>query len=263
LRRAAELGEADALIILSRLAEAERGGLSAWQAREFLAQAAEGGDARGAHEFGLYLMQRGDPGAAQDALSWLQLAAESGRTAAFGDYAQALGDWVHGPQDLEGARRWYVRAGESGDPASALIAGVMFMEGEGGAPDEAEGARLIQIAAEYGLPAAMGQHALVLFQGTSLQPPNPAGAVDWARQGADANDPDSQFLLAYAMARGDGAPRDLERAYYWVLRAGAPRGGRTPEDFDRDRLEALLEDVLPDANQERLRLQAAVDASPF
>lgn len=262
-RRAAELGEPDALIILSRLAGEGRGGLQSWQSREFLAQAAEAGDARAAHEYGLYLMERGDPGAASDALNWLQLASESGRFEAYGDYAFALADWDHGPHDLAAARDWYVRAGEAGDPSSALIAGLMLMNGEGGEVEEAAGARMIRMAAEYGLPAAMGQHALLLYQGVADQAPNPAQAVDWARQGAEANDPDSQFLLAYALATGDGVPRDLERAYYWVLRAGAPRGGRTPEDFDRDRLEASLENALPAAVLERVRVEAAVESSPF
>jgi len=263
LRRAAELGETDALIILSRLALEERGGLSAWQARTFLARAAESGDARAAHEFGLYLMEQGDPGVAEEALNWLQLAAESGRTEAFGDYAQALGDWVHGPRDIVAARHWYARAGETGDPGAALIAGVMMMQGEGGGVNQAEGARLIQIAAEYRLPAAMGQYALLLFQGAGGRPANPAEAVDWARQGARANDPDSQFLLAYALAAGDGAPRNLERAYYWVLRAGAPRAGRNVEDSDRDRLQAALEQALPSASRDRLRLAAAADGGLF
>ena len=262
-RRAAELGEPDALIVLSRLASEGRGGLEVWQSREFLAQAAEAGDARAAHEYGLYLMERGDPGAASEALNWLQLAAESGRFEAYGDYAYALADWDHGPHDLSSARSWYQRAGEAGDPSSALIAGLMFMEGEGGEVDEAEGAYLIRMAAEYGLPAAMGQHALLLFQGVADREPNPSEAVDWARQGADANDPDSQFLLAYALATGDGASQNLERAYYWVLRAGAPRGGRTPEDFDRDRLEASLENALPSPVLERVRVEAAVESRPF
>lgn len=262
-RRAADLGEPDALIILSRLAEEERGGLQVWEAREYLAQAAEAGDARGAHEYGLYLMERGDPGAAEEALNWLQLAAQSGRAEAYGDYAYALADWDHGPHDLSAARTWYERAGEAGDPSAALIAGLMMMQGEGGERDEAGGARMIRMAAEYGLPAAMGQHALLLFQGVADQPPNPSGAVDWARQGADANDPDSQFLLAYALASGNGAPQNLERAYYWVLRAAAPRGGRTPEDFDRDRLEASLENALPEPVQQRVRVEAAVQSSPF
>ena len=263
LRRAAELGEPDALIILSRLADQERAGLSAWQAREFLAQAAESGDARGAHEYGLFLVERGDPGAAEEALNWLQLAAESGRSQAFGDYAHALGDWVHGPQDLVRARQWYVRAGDAGDPGSALIAGLMLMEGEGGPANTLEGERLIQRAAEYGLPAAMGQHALLLFQGTEHSPPNPTDAVGWAQQGATENDPESQFLLAYALATGDGVNRNLERAYYWVLRAAAPRGGRRVEDFDRDRLERALEQALPPDIREQTRLEAATDARPF
>lgn len=263
LRRAAELGEPDAMIILARLAEEERGGVSRWQARDLLSQAAESGDARGAHEYGLYLKDRGDPGAAMEALNWLQLAAESGRTESFSDYAEALGDWDHGPRDLVSARTWYERGGQAGDPGAALIAGVMMIEGEGGPADPDAGARMIQIAAEYGLPAAMGQHALLMFQGVGSRPANAPEAVDWARQGAEANDADSQFLLAYALATGDGTPRDLERAYYWVLRAGAPRGGRVAEDLDRDRLEAALERTLPVSVQERVRIEAVGDARPF
>lgn len=263
LRRAAEQNEPDALIILAGLAEAERGGLAAWQAREFLARAAEAGDARGAHEYGLLLMQRGDPGAADEALGWLQLAAESGRAEAFGDYAHALGDWTHGPNDLAAARDWYARAGEAGDAASALIAGVMLISGEGGEPDPIAGARLVRLAAEYGLPAGMGQYALLLFQGGAGLPANPVEAAGWAQQGAEAGDPDSQFLYAYALATGDGVARNPERAYYWVLRAGAPRGGRVGEDPDRDRLEAALERALPGPVRDRIQLEAATAATPF
>lgn len=262
LRRAAEAGDADALVILSRLASAERGGLTAFQAEPYLAQAAETGDARAAHEYGLYLMEHGDPGAATDAMEWLRVAAESGRTAAYVDYAHALGDWVHGPQDLTAMRRWYERAGENGVGYGALMAGAMHLAGEGEDADPARGAALMQIAAELGQREAMGQLALMYFQGAPGLPAEPRRAADWARRGALAGDAESQFLYAYALATGDGVTRDLEQAYVWVLRAGFDTPGSLAEDPDRNRLEAALETALPDARLAALQADAVAGARP-
>lgn len=260
LRRAGEQNEPDALIILSRLATTERGGLSPFQAREFLAQAAEAGDIRAAHEYGLFLMSEGDPGAAPQALDWLRLAAEAGRTEAFADYAEALGDWVHGPRDLAAARDWYGRAGEAGDGLSALIAGTMYLEGEGGEADPGRGVALIRMGAELGEPAAMGSLALLLFNGAPGLPADPIRAAGWAQQGAEAGDGESQFLYAYALATGDGAGQNIEQAYYWTRRAAADG---LADDPQRIQLEAALARALPGALRDRLDAQAAADASPF
>ncbi len=260
LRRAGEQEEPDALVILSRLASASRGGLAPFQAREFLARAAEAGDIRAAHEYGLFLMSEGDPGAAPAALDWLRLAAESGRTEAMIDYAEALGDWVHGPQDLAGARDWYARAGNAGDGLAAVIAGTMFIEGEGGEVESERGVRLIRLGAELGEPAAMGSLALLLFNGAPGLAADPVRAAGWARQGAELGDGESQFLYAYALAMGDGTGQNLEQAYYWTRRA-ASEG--LAEDPDRAQLEAALGRALPGATRDRLTAEAAADASPF
>ncbi|MEQ8404132.1 MAG: tetratricopeptide repeat protein [Oceanicaulis sp.] len=260
LRRAGEAGDADALVILSRLASSERGGLTPFQAEGYLARAAETGDARAAHEFGLYLMDRGDPGAAPDAVDWLRLAAESGRVQAYTDYAHALGDWVHGPNDLSAMRDWYERAGENGVAYGALMAGAMHLAGEGANADPAAGAALMRTAAELGLPAAMGQMALLYFQGGPGMPADPQRAAGWARQGAEAGDAESQFLYAYALATGDGTARDLEQAYVWVLRAGFNGPDSLAGDPDRDRLEAALATALPPARVEALQAEAVAGA---
>ena len=260
LRRAGEAGEPDALIILSRLATAGRGGLEPFQARAFLAQAAEGGDERAAHEYGLYLMNEGDPGAASQAVDWLRLAAESGRTEAFADYAEALGDWVHGPRDLAAARTWYERAGEAGDGLAAAVAAAMYFDGEGGPADPERGVELMRMGAELGAPPAMGSYALLLFQGAPGLAADPARAADWAQRGAEAGDGEAQFLYAYALATGDGAAQDLQRAYYWTLRARAPRASSLADDPDRAELEAALEQALPEPVVQRLRAEAAADA---
>ncbi|MGX6646543.1 tetratricopeptide repeat protein [Maricaulaceae bacterium MS644] len=260
LRRAGETGDADALVILSRLASSSRGGLNAFQAEDFLARAAETGDARAAQEFGLYLMDRSDPGAAGAALDWLRLAAESGRVSAYSDYAYALGEWVHGPHDLSAMRAWYERAGENGEAHGALMAAAMHLNGEGEGADAARGVSLMRIAAELGQPAAMGQLALLYFQGGPNLAANPSRAADWARRGAEAGDGESQFLYAYALATGDGTARDLERAYVWVLRAGFDRPGSLMDDPDRDRLEAALETALPPARRDALEVEAITGA---
>lgn len=260
LRRAGEQNEPDALVILARLATNSRAGLLPSQAREFLAQAAEAGDIRAAHEYGLYLMSEGDPGAAPDALDWLRLAAESGRVTAMVDYAEALGDWVHGPGDLAAARTWYANAAQNGNGLAAAIAGTMYLEGEGGEADPARGVRLIQTGAELGEPAAMGSIALLLFNGAPGLPADPPRAASWARQGAEAGDGESQFLYAYALATGDGTQRNLERAYYWVRRAAAEGLATDP---DRLQLEAALEGALPGSTRDRILAEAASDASPF
>ena len=263
LRRAGEQGEADALVILSRLAAASRAGLEPFQAREFLATAAESGDARAAHEYGLYLMEAGDPGAAASAIDWLRLASESGRVEAFSDYAEAVGDWVHGPGDLTTARLWYERAGQSGDGLAATIAGTMYMQGEGGPADPERGAALIQMGAELGSPAAMGSYALILFQGAPGVPADPIRAASWALQGAELGDGESQFLYAYALATGDGVDLDYERAFYWVRRAAAPRASGLSDDDDRAALEAALRRVLPGPAQDRIEAEAAADSTGF
>ncbi|PWE16323.1 hypothetical protein DDZ18_12930 [Marinicauda salina] len=263
LQRAADMGEPDALVILARLAEAGRGGLSSWQAREFLSQAAELGDPRGALEYALYIKERGDPGAASVALDWFRLAAESGLSDAYREYAIALDQWPHGPRDPARARPWYERAGRAGDAASAMEAGLMYRAGDGGPADPARGAELIQIAAELGLPEAMGRHAFLLFQGVGDAPPEPERAASWARRGAEAGDPEAQFILAYALATGDGVTRDLERAYFWVRRAGFTREEAVVDNPDRQRLQAALERALPETAVARIESEAMAAAGSF
>lgn len=258
LRRAADLNEPDALIILARLADAGRAGLAPWQAREYFSRAAEAGDGRAAHEYGLYLMVRTDPGAASTAMDWLRLAAESGREESYVDYAYALGEWAHGPRDLTQARRWYEHAGEAGIAYGALMAGTMHLAGDGADPDPERGAQLVRVAAESGLIPAMGQYALLLFQGAPGLAADPVNAAHWAGQGAQRGDPESQFLYAYALAVGDGTDRDMEDAYVWAVRAGITRDGEMADDPDRQRLEAALARALDAETIGRLRVLAAL-----
>jgi hypothetical protein len=144
-----------------------------------------------------------------------------------------------------------------------MEAGLMYRAGDGGPADPARGAELIQIAAELGLPEAMGRHAFLLFQGVGDAPPEPERAASWARRGAEAGDPEAQFILAYALATGDGVTRDLERAYFWVRRAGFTREEAVVDNPDRQRLQAALERALPEATITRIESEAMAAAGSF
>ncbi|WP_019960914.1 tetratricopeptide repeat protein [Woodsholea maritima] len=242
LTRAGQAGEGDALVILARMAEAERGGLSVWQARDFLSQAAESGDAQAAFDYGVYLKDQGDPARAGEVLDWLRMAAEAGVEPAYGELAYTLDQWPHGPQDPAQALIWYQRAGDAGDGFGALQAGLMLLEAD---PQSSEGIRYMRLGAELGLPAAMGQYGLLLYQGRAGQAGDPRGAAYWFEQGAKGGDSESQFLYAYALASGDGVVRDMREAYLWVVRAGLPRDDVISDDPQRDRLEAMIEAALP------------------
>lgn len=262
-RRAAEHGEPDALIAMAGMASESRAGLSPSEAEGFLRRAAESGDAEAALAYGLHLRRNGDPGAAQSALDWLRLAAESGHAEAFLEYAEALDQWVHGPRDPALARPWYERAGEAGDAMGAMQAGLMYIHGEGGEADPAAGAALVKRAAELGLPGAMGEYALILYSGGYGEPRDPDAAADWAGQGARAGDPLSQFLYAYALASGEGATVDRERAYLWAVRSGISQGGALAADPDRQGLEAALRADLPPETAARLRSEARSAEAAF
>jgi len=252
-KRAGGQRDVDALLALARLATSERGGLSAFQTRGFLADAADTGDARAAMEFGLFLKESGDPGEADLVIDWLRLAAEAGFAPAFFEYALALDSWVHGPGDPRLALPWYERAAQTGDADAALQAGLMRLSGEAGDPDPATGLSLVRQAAELGHPGAMGQYALLLFQGGPGWAADGARGAAFARRGAEAGDGESQLLYAYALATADGVPRDLEQAYVWVLRA---RRG-LPDDPQRRQLEAGIAAALAPDVRARLEAEAA------
>jgi localization factor PodJL len=76
----------------------------------------------------------------------------------------ALGDGVD--QDGRRARAWYGRAARAGDVSALYDLGMMLLEGEGGAPDLAEGRALLVAAAEAGDP--MAQKVLAYLFGSGL-----------------------------------------------------------------------------------------------
>ncbi|MDY6923906.1 MAG: hypothetical protein SWI22_08115 [Pseudomonadota bacterium] len=119
LKQAAALGYAPAQLHLASLYENGTAGLTASpaEARLWVRRAADGGDARAMHNYGMYLFE--GVGGAQDrpeALNWLRKAAENGLVDSQFNVAKLYETGDEGIQpDLVEAYKWYLIAARAGD----------------------------------------------------------------------------------------------------------------------------------------------------
>lgn len=120
LTRAANLGEPQAQLKLAGLYQTGESGVTAdlSESRLWARRAAEGGDARGMHAFGMYLFD-GVGGARNrpEALDWLKKAADQGLVDSQYNVARIYenGDEGIAPNPTQ-AYRWYLIAARAGDP---------------------------------------------------------------------------------------------------------------------------------------------------
>ena len=120
LTRAANLGEPQAQLKLAALFQTGENGVTAdlEESRLWTRRAAEGGDARGMHAFGMYLFD-GVGGARNrpEALDWLRKAADQGLVDSQYNVARIYenGDEGIAPNPTQ-AYRWYLIAARAGDP---------------------------------------------------------------------------------------------------------------------------------------------------
>ncbi len=177
-----------------------------------------------------------------------------------------------------------LRAARRGDPAAQARVGRMFHRGEGVTRDLAEALRWYRRAAEAGNPDGayglgvlhagdpqdaavfrengnrLSRDALAMLGIESPQPsvtgtgPDPAGAVRWFRRAAQQGHPMAQYRLGLAYLRGEGAPRDPEKAYFWLgvalrhlrgaerkaAEAALEEAGRNLSAFRKDRLRGRI-----------------------
>ncbi len=120
LTRAANLGDPQAQLKLAGLYQTGEAGLEIDEAesRTWARRAAESGDARGQHAFGMYLYD--GVGGAQnrpEALDWLKRAADQGLVDSQYNVARIYENGDRGvAPDLTQAYRWYLIAARAGDP---------------------------------------------------------------------------------------------------------------------------------------------------
>jgi localization factor PodJL len=122
LTRAADLGEPQAQLKLAGLYQSGKNGLPVdlAESRSWTRRAAEGGDARGMHAFGMYLFDGvGGPRNRPEALDWLTKAADRGLVDSQYNVARIYENGDEGvAANAIQAYRWYMIAARAGDPQS-------------------------------------------------------------------------------------------------------------------------------------------------
>jgi hypothetical protein len=119
------------------------------------------------------------------------------------------------------------------DVAAARNEGIMLRKGQGVAKDPEEAERVLQLAAEDGLPTAQYDYAEMLMDGEA-GPPDVKGALPWLTLAASAGHPIAEYRLGTLYERGEYVPKDIEKAK--TLYADAAGRGVTAA---ADRLKAL------------------------
>jgi localization factor PodJL len=115
------------------------------------------------------------------------------------------------------------RAADLGYPQAELQLGHLYETGYPGLNrDLAEARKWTQKAAEAGLPSAMHNLAMLIYNGEG-GPKSQTLAAQWFRQAAELGLADSQFNLGLLYENGKGVRANPAEAYKWFLLAG--RGG--------------------------------------
>ena len=139
------------------------------------------------------------------------------------------GDGV-APND-EKAGFWLLQAAEAGHPGAQFNLALLYESGRGGDDNKPKAPGWMRMAAQAGLPEAMTAMGLMVHKGA-----DGAGftASDWFEKAAEAGDPQGQFFFAVALAEGDGRKKNRKAALSWVERALAGNG--LPEKARHDAL---------------------------
>ena len=117
-------------------------------------------------------------------------------------------------------------AAQAGDPAAQYRMGVMYAEGKGVAPNDAEAALWFERAAEQGEPMAQYNLGASYAEGAGVRKDMPI-AVKWFRRAADQGVALAQLNLGLLYANGAGVPQDNVEALKWIDLAiyALPAGG--------------------------------------
>lgn len=115
---------------------------------------------------------------------------------------------------------------EAGEREAQYRLGVMFAEGKGVAPNDAEAALWFERAAEQGEAMAQYNLGASYAEGTGVRQDMTA-AAKWFRRAADQGVPLAQLNLGLLYASGSGIPQDYVEALKWIDLAiyALPAGG--------------------------------------
>ena len=186
LRKAADLGHAEAAFIIARMYQFAKGvAKDDNEAVRWCRKAAELGYAQAQSVLGFLLVNgQGVPKDEAQAMHWLRKSAEQGYAEGQYNLGHLLANGSSVPKDEAEAVRWYRKAAEQGYPQAQYNLGNMYSQGRGVSKDEAEAVRWYRKAAEQGYGRAQYNLALMLANGRGV-PKDEAEAVRWLRKAAE------------------------------------------------------------------------------
>lgn len=131
---------------------------------------------------------------------------------------------AEGPDDLERAFQWFLRAAEHGNTEAQFRVGRLLW-----LSDPQKAIPWYEKAAEEGHPKALLYLGFAYSKGRGVAK-GPEVAIGYFKDAAERGDRDAQFLLAKAYSEGEGIEQDREEAIRWYRRAA--EGGNPDAPFE-------------------------------
>lgn len=140
--------------------------------------------------------------------------------------------------EAEGAK-WLERAAARGQAVAAWRLGTLYERGQGVAADPVKATQWYEVAAKGGNRKAMHNLAVAYAQGSGVRK-DLSLAAQWFSRAANLGLADSEFNLAVLYERGLGVPQSLPDAYKWY-RIAAAQG----DTESRARVQAIASQLKP------------------
>ena len=232
-RRAAEMGDLEAICNLGICYEYGKGGLTKDEVKavEWYQKAAEAGNATAMNNLGI-CYEYGQGGLTKDeikAVEWYQKAAEAGEATAMCNlgicYQYGQGGLT---KDETKAVEWYQKAAEAGDARAMSGLGYAYEYGKGGlTKDEDKAVEWYRKAAEAGNETAMGNLGNCYKYGKGELMKDEAKAVEWYQKAAEAGDTTAMSNLGNCYEYGKGGlTKDEAKAVEWYQKAAEAGNAR-------------------------------------
>ncbi len=187
------------------------------QARYWFKRAAELGDAQAmVYLARIYLDGDGTAAAPEKACRWLERAGEAGHVDAYNQLGLLFAGSRVGTPDPQRAALAFERGARLGDQRAQLNLGNCYLTGHGVEQDHARAAEWYRAAADQGLGEAQYNLALLLLSGAEGVAADAAQGVRWLVTAADTGFAPAQFDLAKRLRTGDLLPADtLQSLHYY------------------------------------------------
>jgi TPR repeat protein len=187
------------------------------QARYWFRRAAELGDAQAmAYLARIYLDGDGVPASPARACDWLQRAGEQGYVDAFNELGVLLDSGHLGEPDHAGAAAAYDRGARLGDMRAQHNLANCYLAGRGVDRNAALAMEWYRAAADQGLGDAQHKLAALLASGVEGAEPDPRQALQWLAKAADKGVAQAQYELAKQLRVGEGIAADpLQAMHYY------------------------------------------------